>query len=198
MQGLHRITPIPAIAEPVQWWRQAAEDWGTDRNLSPENVPEGVEVMGFAFEDETGLPVIVGPSGTGRWKTPPPLTLHVEPGPTPSPEVAIGDIMLKVQRFADETAEEARRRPRSVVAGAQVEAASIVARARRQAEEISVPVAPSLAPEAVAKLCSAIDEFADTNRILVDELVQLRRALAGGYGDTPVSPSLSAVPPVAG
>ena len=156
--------------------------------------------MGFAFEDETGLPVIVGPSGTGRWKTPPPLTLHVEPGPIPSPEVAIGDIMLKVQRFADETAEEARRQARSVVAGAQVEAASIVARARRQAEEISVPVAPSLAPEAVAKLCSAIDEFADTNRILVEELDLLRRELTGSYSDTPVSRAgrLSALPPSPG
>ena len=69
--------------------------------------------MGFAFEDVTGLPVIVEPQDASNgWKIPPPLALHVEPGPVPvSRGRAIGDIMLKVQQFADEAAEEARARP---------------------------------------------------------------------------------------
>ena len=52
-----------------------------------------------------------------------PLTLHVEPEPVELFEVEIGDIMLKVQRFADETAEEARRQARAILADAHVEAA---------------------------------------------------------------------------
>ena len=99
----------------------------------------------------------------------PPLALHVQPEPVESPEVEIGDIMLKVQQFADEAAEDARRQARSVIADAQVEAASIVARARREAEEITATGAPQIAPEAVTKLCSAIEEFAESNRVLVEE-----------------------------
>ena len=118
----------------------------------------------------------------------------------PSPEVQIGDIMLKVQRFAEETAEDARRQARAVIADAQVEAASIVSRARREAEEVAVQAAPPIAPEAITNLCSAIEEFATTNRVLVDELVQLRQALAGSYANTPISTTghLSALPPTAG
>jgi regulator of protease activity HflC (stomatin/prohibitin superfamily) len=122
------------------------------------------------------------------------------PVPAPSPEVQIGDIMLKVQHFADETAEDARRQARAVIADAQVEAASIVSRARREAEEIAAQAAPQIAPEAVTNLCSAIEEFANTNRVLVDELVQLRQTLKGSYADTPISTTghLSALPPTAG
>jgi hypothetical protein len=152
--------------------------------------------MGFAFEDATGLPSIVSPEGATQWPSPPPLTLHVDPGPAPNPEVEIGEIMVKVQRFADETAEDARRQARSVIADAQVEAASIVARARREAEEITGQTTPQLAPEAVTKLCTAIEEFADTNRVLVDELVHLRQSLNGSYADTPVSPDSQLSPPL--
>ena len=73
-----------------------------------------------------------------------------------------------------------------MIADAQVEAAAIVSRARREAEEIAAKAAPQIAPEAVTNLCSAIEEFATTNRVLVDELVQLRQALAGSYADTPI------------
>ena len=108
--------------------------------------------------------------------------------------------MVKVQRFADETAEDARRLARAVIADAQVEAAAIVSRARREAEEIGAKAAPQIAPEAVTNLCSAIEEFATTNRVLVDELVQLRQVLAGSYADTPITSTghLSALPPTAG
>jgi hypothetical protein len=154
--------------------------------------------MGFAFDEATGLPVIVEPQGTEQWQAPP-LTLHVQPEPAESPEVEIGDIMLKVQRFADETGEEAKRQARAILADAHVEAASIVTRARREAEAIAEQANPQVAPEIVGHLCSAIEEFATTNRILVDELVELRQALVGTYGDTPVSPGgrLSSVPPPA-
>jgi hypothetical protein len=159
--------------------------------------------MGFAYEDGTGIPGIAAPASSDQWEPvppPQPLALHVQPEPVPSPEVQIGDIMLKVQRFAEETAEDARRQARAVLAEAQVEAASIVSRARREAEEISGQATPQIAPEAVTNLCSAIEEFATTNRVLVDELVQLRQALAGSYAATPISPSghLSALPPTAG
>ena len=79
------------------------------------------------------------------------------------------------------------RLARAVIADAQVEAASIVSRARREAEEIAAQAAPQIAPEAVTKLCSAIEEFGTTNRVLVDELVQLRQVLAGSYADTPIT-----------
>ena len=153
--------------------------------------------MGFAFEDATGLPSIASPDGTGQRQTPPPLSLHIQPEPNQHPPVEIGDIMLQVQQFAEQAAEDARRQARSVIAEAQVEAASIVARARREAEDITEQAAPTIAPEAVTKLCSAIEGFAETNRVLVDELAYLRQALAGSYSDTPVTPSgrLSVLPP---
>ena len=154
--------------------------------------------MGFAFEDGTGLPIIVDPSSPGGWQPPPPpVALQPEPAAAPSPEVAIGDIMLRVQRFADETAEEAQHKARTIIANAQLEAASIVSRARREAEEIATQSALPVAPEAITNLCSAIEEFAGTNRILVDELVQLRQALVGSYANTPVSSTaqVSVVPP---
>jgi vacuolar-type H+-ATPase subunit H len=157
--------------------------------------------MGFAFEDETGLPVIDDSGPTSSWQlTPsPPPQANVNPIPGNAPEVEIGDIMLKVQRFADETAEEAQRQARTLIADAQIEAASIVSRARREAEEIATEAVPQISPEAVASLCSAIEGFAETNRVLVDELAQLRDALTGSYSDTPVSTHghLSAVPPTA-
>jgi hypothetical protein len=163
--------------------------------------------MGFAFEDGTGLPIIVDPANPGGWQPPPPVALQPEPAPAPpvalqpepapSPEVAIGDIMVRVQRFADETAEEAQHKARTIIANAQLEAASIVSRARREAEEIAAQSALPVAPEAITNLCSAIEEFAGTNRILVDELVQLRQALVGSYANTPVSSAaeVSVVPP---
>jgi hypothetical protein len=156
--------------------------------------------MGFAFDEATGLPVIVEPESTEQWQPPPPLTLHVQPEPAESPETEIGNIMLKVQRFADETAEEAKRRARGVIADAQVEAATIVARARRESEEIAAQCTLPVAPETVTNLCSAIEEFSTTNKVLVDELVQLRQTLAGSYSETPIAPSreVSVLPPLAG
>jgi hypothetical protein len=164
------------------------------------NAPEGAEAMGFAFDEATGLPVIVEPQATEQWQAPPPLTLHVEPEPVTPPETAIGDIMLKVQRFADETAEEARQKARAVIADAQVEAATIVARARREAQEIADQATLPLAPNTVTNLCSAIEEFSDTNKALVDELAYLRQALAGSYSKTPIAPSpeVFVLPPLAG
>ncbi len=156
--------------------------------------------MGFAYEDGTGLPGTVTQGSPEVWQpAPPPLALHVAPEPVPTPEVQIGDIMMKVQQFADETAEDARRQARAVIADAQVEAASIVSRAKREAEEVVTQSAPQIAPEAVTNLCSAIEEFATTNRVLVDELVQLRQALTGSYANTPISTTghLSALPPTA-
>jgi vacuolar-type H+-ATPase subunit H len=156
--------------------------------------------MGFAFEDETGLPIIDGSGSTNEWNpAPSPLEHYVNPAPGNSPRDGIGDIMLQVQRFADETAEEAQRQARAVIADAQVEAASIVSRARREAEEIAAAAIPQISPEAVASLCSAIEGFAETNRVLVEELAQLRDALTGSYSDTPISTHghLSAVPPTA-
>src|SRR5450631_1011891 len=43
-----------------------------------QDTPEGAEVMGFAFEDETGLPVIVPTEGSNGREVagPPPLSLH--------------------------------------------------------------------------------------------------------------------------
>ncbi len=157
--------------------------------------------MGFAFEDGTGLPVIDTSGSPNEWQPAPtqPQPLGLSPTRSSAPEVEIGDIMLKVQRFADETAEEAQRQARAIVADAQLEAASIVSRARREAEEVTATAVPQISPEAVATLCSAIEGFAETNRVLVDELAQLRDALTGSYADTPISSHghLSAVPPTA-
>jgi len=155
--------------------------------------------MGFAFEDETGLPVLVPSEGLDGRQVPEPTPLAVqgEPAPIQPPEAAI---MLRVQRFADETAEEAKQRARAVISDAHVEAATIVARARREAEGIAAQATLPDATGAVADLCSVIEEFSRTSRALVDELVHLRLALAGPYSDTPISPGpeVSVPPPVVG
>ena len=107
---------------------------------------------------------------------------------------------LRVQRFADETAEEAKQRARAVISDAHVEATTIVARARREAEGIVAQATLPDATGAVADLCSVIEEFSRTSRALVDELVHLRLALAGPYSELSISPGpeVSVPPPVVG
>jgi F0F1-type ATP synthase membrane subunit b/b' len=116
-----------------------------------------------------------------------------------------------VQRFVDETAHEAERNARAIIEGAKAEANRIVEQSRQQANQngraiielaqveanrvveesrrvaaqrpISTP--SSVDPQVVSNLTNAIAEFAGTNRLLLDELVQLRNALAA----SPLSPS---------
>ncbi len=177
--------------------------------------------MGFAFEDETGLPKVVtaeqvyGQSANG------PLTLHVVPNPGPTAQLTappapyapqpaapvsdaeIGNIMVQVQRFADETADEAERQAQAIVASAQAqagdivrqaeewatnaravvqaahtEAQAIVEQARQHAATIPPAGQPLISSETITTLSAAIEDFANTNRVLVNELTQLRQSLA--------------------
>ena len=158
----------------------------------PQTVPEGAEVMGFAFEDATGLPVIVEPRDPGTAGSAA-FDLHIQPEPTQSPEVEIGDIMLKVQQFADETAEDARRQARSVIADAQVEAASIVARARREAEEITDQAAPRSLPRLSPSSARPSRSSPRPIGCWSTSWSISARLSPGSYSDTPVSPSRPSV-----
>jgi vacuolar-type H+-ATPase subunit H len=128
--------------------------------------------------------------------------LLVDRQPESSPELEMGSIFIQVQRFVDETANEAEckaqevisaaesqaadtlqraaeaeRNAQAMVDSARVEAAGITERARQQASLVPSQAHPPIPPEAVADLSAAIEEFANTNRILVAELGQLLQAL---------------------
>ena len=132
----------------------------------------------------------------------------------------IGSIILEAQRFADHTADQARRTADALIRHAQVEAERIVERARVQAAEEAgriteeaarqaaeeaarieaEPVGPPVPPEAITQLVSTIDGFARTNRALVEELTLLRQSLAPTAAPTtppaarPPQSTLHAVP----
>jgi vacuolar-type H+-ATPase subunit H len=127
------------------------------------------------------------------------------------PEDEIGDILVKVQQFADETADEAERESQSIIDAARTEASrlvdeaserarSIVQSAQQLADQIVDTARPSetsmaashqvspISPEAVTDLSKAISEFAATNQDLIGELVQLRDSLTASL-PAPVQPS---------
>ena len=160
--------------------------------------------MGFA-PDEIGLPVIDAPHGPNGHS----LSAPRKRAPASAPagfgqEDEIGELLLQVQRFVDETAHEAERNARAIIEGAKTEANRIVEQSRQEAEQTGhaiieaaiveanrvmedsrtiaperpVPTTQSVDPQVVSNLTDAIAEFAGTNRLLVDELVRLRNGLA--------------------
>ena len=160
--------------------------------------------MGFAY-DEIGLPGIDASHASNGHS----LGTSDEWSPAVAPagitqEDEVGDLLLQVQRFVDETAHEAERNARAIIEGAKSEANRIVEQsrqeaghsgqaiietARAEADRIAVesnreatghPIlaTPSVDPHVISNLTNAIAEFAGTNRLLIDELVQLRNELA--------------------
>jgi hypothetical protein len=102
---------------------------------------------------------------------------------TPAPETGIGTIILEAQRFADETADQARRAADAIVQGARTESDRILEEARHRSavdtpQAVPPPASAPIAPESVAQLLATIDGFARTNRALIEELSLLRRSLA--------------------
>ncbi len=149
--------------------------------------------MGFAF-DESGMPLLAPPEPSNG--TPQPsngtqytatlqLPLGVESSikdpvreaTAPQPDVKIGEVLAQAQRFADESADRAQRQAQEIVGAARAEASLILERARQEASTASSASPSAIAPEAIATLCAAIEEFATSNRSLVTELAQLSQAL---------------------
>jgi hypothetical protein len=122
-----------------------------------------------------------------------PVGLRPQPAAAIS-DTEIGEILVQVQQFADETAQQAEQRAQAVVQAAAAEADRIVAEAREGASQVVPPGAPPIPPGAVAALLGALDEFATTNRVLIEELAQLRQALALA-APTPFPPERDPVPP---
>jgi cell division septum initiation protein DivIVA len=102
------------------------------------------------------------------------------------PELEIGDVLAQVQRFADETAEEAEQKAKAIIESARAEATAIIVRAEQEASTGTVVRQPPVSPEAILTLCHAIEEFAETNRALVSELSLLSQALIELSPDTQV------------
>jgi F0F1-type ATP synthase membrane subunit b/b' len=102
------------------------------------------------------------------------------------PELEIGDVLAQVQRFADETAEEAEQKATAIVESARAEATALLMRAEQEASVGAVQGQAPISPEAILKLCNAIEEFAETNRALVSELSLLSQALIELSPDTQV------------
>ncbi len=137
------------------------------------------EKVGFAYDD-SGMPLLVAPqpsngnhSSQTEW-----LPLETElvaqkPGES-QPELEIGDVLAQVQRFADETAEEAEQKAKAIIESARAEATAIISRAEQEAST-GASGQPPVSPEAILTLCTAIEEFAETNRALVSELSLLSR-----------------------
>ena len=115
--------------------------------------------MGIAYEGGVGVPTIPGQNGVQHTGAVAPLTLHVaqeseyseptapialrlQPEPAPSPEVEIGNIMIQLQRFTDETAAEAERKAQEVIAGAEAQAAVLIQRASEANGQAQASVPP--------------------------------------------------------
>jgi cell division septum initiation protein DivIVA len=126
-------------------------------------------------------------------------------------EDEIGDILVKVQQFADETADEAERESQHIIDAARTEASRLVDEASERAHSImqsaqqladqivdtarhsEPPVAPShqgppISREAITDLSKAISEFSATNQDLISELVQLRDSLTASL-PAPIQPA---------
>ncbi len=93
-------------------------------------------------------------------------------------EDAIGDVIVKAQQFADETALEAQNRALALVEEAKAEAARIVNEAKLQAAVITTQQRVVVPGDVAADLFDTIDRFARTNQELATELALLRGALS--------------------
>jgi vacuolar-type H+-ATPase subunit H len=94
--------------------------------------------MGFAY-DEIGLPVIDAQRASFGSSLPGPHAWPIDRPIDPRPDEQesgneIGGILLEVQRFADEAADEAERNARTIVDAARAEAGRVVEESRLQAE----------------------------------------------------------------
>ncbi len=110
------------------------------------------------------------------------------PPPSPVSDFEIADILVKLQRFVDETARQAEQEAQAVVRAAHFEAFRLVDEAKQQAAEITANATAAasaeaatqhpVANEAIAQLSAALEEFAGSNNALVWQLAQLRDTLA--------------------
>ena len=89
------------------------------------------------------------------------------------------------QSTIDKYERQAREHGQKIVDSAQAHADAIVEQARRHAEELTRLQSLPFPEETVIHLCTAIEEFADMNRMLVSELTSLRIALANWLGRDP-------------
>ncbi len=137
-------------------------------------------------------------------------TLAVERQPESSTGLEIGTLLVRAQRFADETANEAEQKAQEVISAAEAKAAEIIQRAtdaervarakvvstqagepaiieqaRQQARPIAPQTHPPIPTEAIATLSAAIEECTDTNRTLASELVKLRLTLGESFAAVP-------------
>ena len=157
--------------------------------------------MGIAYEGGVGVPTIPGQNGVQHTGAVAPLTLHVaqeseyseptapialrlQPEPAPSPEVEIGNIMIQLQRFTDETAAEAERKAQEVIAGAEAQAAVLIQRASEangqaqaivqsaHAEAQSIVQAAHAQAESIAQQTRANTTLMATGPAIAPETVQ--------------------------
>jgi hypothetical protein len=137
-------------------------------------------------------------------------TLAVEGQPESSTGLEIGALFVRAQRFADETANEAKQKAQEVISAAEAKAAEIIQRAtdaesvaqakvvstqaqeaaitegtRQQARPIAQQTHPPIPAEAITTLSAAIEECTDTNRTLASELVKLRLTLGESFAAVP-------------
>ena len=138
------------------------------------------------------MPLLVAPQPSQGNHSPQAEWLPLETEPVAQeprelqPELEIGDVLAQVQRFADETAEEAEEKAKAIIDSARAEATAIIRRAEQEASTGTALPQPPVSPEAILTLCTAIEEFAATNRALVSELSLLSQALIELSPDTQV------------
>jgi hypothetical protein len=124
--------------------------------------------MGFAY-DETGLPVIDAPQASYGPSADDGHAWPISAGPDEQgTDDGIGEILLQVQRFADETAEEAQRNAHAVVDAARAEADRILEASRRQAERDAQAIVEAGRAEATSVLEESRQQAIQYARATVD------------------------------
>ena len=134
--------------------------------------PEGSGTMGFSY-DESGLPVMTAPQPTNGQSVGGPLSWPIDPMPTSKePDDEIGDILVTVQKFAIESAEEAERAAQAVVESARAEAERIRDEARQQAAQHAQAVVESARAEADQIVHAARRQATQQAQTIVDDVRQ--------------------------
>jgi cell division septum initiation protein DivIVA len=118
-------TGLPVVAGPEQ--STAERPTPLTLHVTPE--------VGTATVDTAPVPLHLQPPPTAPPQVlpPPPAAAQVQAPAGAASEAEIGSIMLQLQRFADESAEEARRKADEVIAAAEAQAAAMIQRASETA-----------------------------------------------------------------
>jgi cell division septum initiation protein DivIVA len=100
----------------------------------------------------------------------------------------------EAQRMIEQAKQQATLHARDIVESGRAEAHRIVEEATRVSSQRTSSGPLAVSPDAVGNLSASITEFAESNRVLIDQLIALRDSLASSPAPTPSAQPLEAPP----